>query len=46
MLSTPGGGLLLIGREHLVVVQVCGEEPQGDVEAGRRRQGVGLLQGV
>ena len=36
--------LLELGGEQ-VDGQVCGEDPQGDGEAGDRRQGVGLSQG-
>ena len=36
--------LLVLGGEQ-VDGQVCGEDPQGDGEAGDCRQGVGLSQG-
>ena len=29
-----------------ISIQVCGQEPQGDGEAGGRRQGVGLHRGA
>ena len=45
----PQVGLLYLVENSLNIskssIQVCGKEPQGDGEAGGRRQGVGLHRG-
>ena len=46
----PQVGLLYLVENSLNIskssIQVCGKEPQGDGEAGGRRQGVGLHRGA
>ena len=48
-LQPPQVGLLYLVENSLNIskssIQVCGQEPQGDGEAGGRRQGVGLHRG-
>ena len=45
----PQVGLLYLVENSLNIskssIQVCGQEPQGDGEAGGRRQGIGLHRG-